>query len=444
MTVTGALGDATGYDGCSGWHVDESGMPGPLELDDLDEQIVVAAVWSGRWARGGVIVEQVSGEGSALVVGVRATETAARRYRLTLDGATHLPRRLEQVGRDDVALELADFRPGGFGQLPYLTRVREAWLVDTLRIETVERAAASSSYAAPREPPRDVELAAGDPPPVWRRTRGKVPLVRAAIDGRDAGWFVLDTGAGSLAIADRVASELALPELGRRLVRTSDGVAGAPYRTARTLAVGPATLHGPRFLELDLTAFSRAVGVTLAGVLGYDLFMRAAITIDPDAGVAIAPSADADGDGADLWFQEGCPVIAARVPGPAGPRDGLFALDTGSAAAVTLAAGAAPDVAMRSRGRTMLRGVSGSVGARAGELAWIELAGHRLEDVGAVAARPGSGATGDPTPAPRVLGSIGMAVLQHFALTFDYPRRRLRLRRTKRAALRARPPRTGG
>src|SRR5262245_36054456 len=128
MTVSGALGDATGYDGLSGWHVDESGMPGPLELDDLDEQIVVAAVWSGRWVRGGVIVEQVSGEGSDLVVGVRATEAAARRYRLTLDGATYLPRRLEQVGRDDVALELADFRPGGFGQLPYVTRVREAWL----------------------------------------------------------------------------------------------------------------------------------------------------------------------------------------------------------------------------------------------------------------------------------------------------------------------------
>jgi len=56
---------------------------------------------------------------------------------------------------------------------------------------------------------------------------------------------------------------------------------------------------------------------------------------------------------------------------------------------------------MRSRGRTLLRGVSGGVGARAGELAWIEIAGHRIEDIAAVVARPGSGATGDPTPEPR-------------------------------------------
>src|SRR3979409_231777 len=51
--IDGALGHATGYDGHTGWHVDESGMPGPLELDDLDEQVVVAAGWSGRVARGG-------------------------------------------------------------------------------------------------------------------------------------------------------------------------------------------------------------------------------------------------------------------------------------------------------------------------------------------------------------------------------------------------------
>jgi predicted aspartyl protease len=435
-TVKGAISHSVGYDGVTGWCVDDSGMPGPLELDDLDEQIVIAAVWTGRWASGGVIIDHVAPDGSHIVVGMRAREAATRRYRLVLDAVTHLPRRLEPVGRDDVVLELDDFRPGGFGRLPYVARLREAWLIDTLRIEAVERTTAASSYAAPGELPQDIELATAEPPPAWRRTRGKVPLVRAAIDGRDAGWFVLDTGAGSLAIADHVAAARSLPELGRRIVRTSDGVAGAPFRTARTLQIGPATLHRPRFLELDLAAFSRAAGIALAGILGYDLFMRAAITIDADDGIAITRTAP-DGSWIDLRFQDGCPVIAARVPGPSGPCEGLFAIDTGSAAAVTFAAGAAPRVAMRSRGRTMLRGVSGSIGARAGELPWIEIAGHRIEEVAAVVARPSPGASGDPSPDPRVLGSLGMAVLHHFTLAFDYPRRRLQLRRRTRAAQRA-------
>jgi predicted aspartyl protease len=440
-TVEGALGHAVGYDGQRGWRVDESGMPGVVELGDLEELVVTAAVWSGRWARddGGVIVEHVGpADAGRLVLGLRAGERGTRRFRLTLDAGTCLPRRLEQVGRDDVALEFDDIRPGGFGRIPFVLRSREAWLVDTMRVEAVERGPGTSSYALVHAPPRDVELAAAGAPLAWRRTRGKVPLVRASVDGQEVGWFVLDTGAGALAISDQAAAALALPELGRRFVRTSDGAAGAPYRLARALRVGPITIHRPRFLELDLAAFSKAIGVPLAGVLGYDLFMRAAVTIDVEAGITIAAAPPADGTWLDARFEEACPVVAARVPGPSGPREVWFALDTGSSAAVTLSAGAAPAIETRSRGRVSMRGVSGRVGARAGELAWIELAGHRIEDVSVVIARAGAGATGDPTPEPGVAGSLGMAILKDFALILDYQGRRVQLRRKKRT-LPARP-----
>jgi predicted aspartyl protease len=394
-----------------------------------------------------VTVEHVgTADASRPVLLLRAGERGVRRFRLTLDGTTFLPRRLEQVGRDDVALELDDFRPGGFGRVPYVTRSREAWLVDTMQVEAVERVAGSSSfsssfsssYALAHPRPHDVEITAAGEPPVWRRTRGKVPLVRAQLDGRDAGWFVLDTGASALAISEPAAAALALPELGRRFVRTSDGVAGAPYRLARTLRVGPATIDRPRFLELDLAAFSKAVGVPLAGVLGYDLFMRAAVTIDVEAGVAIAAAPPVDGAWLDARFEDGCPAVAARVPGPSGPRDAWFTLDTGSSAAVTLSAGAAHAIEVRRRGRMSLRGVSGSVGARAGELPWIELAGHRVEDVAVVIA--GAGATGDPTPEPHVVGSLGMALLKDFTLTLDYQARRVQLRRRARALRAPRSP----
>lgn len=49
-----------------------------------------------------------------------------------------------------------------------------------------------------------------------------------------------------------------------------------------------------------------------------------------------------------------------------------------------------------------------------------------------VVARAGPGATGDPTPAPGVAGSLGMAVLKDFALTLDYRGRRVQLRRRPR------------
>src|SRR5262245_59063717 len=48
--VDGSLGHRAGFDGHAGWRVDESGMPGPLDLGDLETFLVVTAVWSGSWA----------------------------------------------------------------------------------------------------------------------------------------------------------------------------------------------------------------------------------------------------------------------------------------------------------------------------------------------------------------------------------------------------------
>ena len=76
---------------------------------------------------------------------------------------------------------------------------------------------------------------------------------------------------------------------------------------------------------------------TGAGVLGYDLFRRAIVSLEGAQGIAIAAPGDDGDDGDDGWspllFEEGLPVIAARYPGPDGPREGLFAIDTGSAIA---------------------------------------------------------------------------------------------------------------
>ncbi len=432
LTVAGPLGHATGFDGARGWRVDETGMPGALELGDLEELIVSTAAWDGAWCRDGgpvTVEDAVAIDGARVWLTLRA-RGGHRRFRLAVDPRTGLATRLERAGRDDAALELADHRPTAGGLVPHLAVWREGWLTDTLRVESVGPAPGPVDYAPPHALPDDTAF---DPSAVvleQRWTRGRLPLVRARIDDRDAGWFALDTGASACAIEAGVAARLKLPELGRRFVRTADGAAGAPYRRAGALRVGAATIRGPLLLELDLEAFGRAAGAALAGVLGYDLFQRALVTLDREAGVAIAPPGDDPAGGGDwlpLSFEDGLPVIAARYPGPDGPREGLFAIDTGSAIALTIAAGAAPSFALRGGARVALRGAGGSTSATARRLAWLELAGHRVEGVEALVARPGAGALGDPEPAA-VAGLIGMGLLRDFAVTFDYRRRRLRAR----------------
>lgn len=449
-TVEGALGHAGGFDGARGWRVDETGMPGALELGDLEELIVSTAVWDGTWCRedGPVAVEgAVALDGARAWLPLRAAAIPAapipagpRRFRLAIDTRTGLPARLERAGRDDAALELADFRPAAGGRVPHLLVRREGWLTDTLRVESIDPAPGPVDYGLPCGDPDDTafDLAAALE---QRWTRGRLPLVRARIDDREAGWFALDTGASACAIEAGVAARLQLPELGRRFVRTADGAGGAPYRRGGALRVGAATLRAPLLLELDLQSFARAAGVALAGVLGYDLFRRAVVTLDGAAGIAIAPpGAGAEDPDAGGWlplsFEDGLPVIAARYPGPDGPREGLFAIDTGSAIAVTITAGAAPSFALRGGARVSLRGAGGTASAMARTLAWFELAGQRIEEVDVLVARPGAGALGDPEPGA-VAGLIGMGLLRDFTVAFDYPRRRLRARRRPRVPRRS-------
>jgi predicted aspartyl protease len=441
-TVESALGHASGFDGERGWRVDATGMPGPLELGDLEELIVAAAVFSGAWCREGgpvTVLDAVTPDSARVWLSLRAAG-GLRRFRLAIDARTGLASRLERAGRDDAALELGDYRPGPSGLVPHLLVWREGWLTDTLRVESIGPASGPVDFGPPRSAPDDTAF---DPAAALeqRSSRTRLPLVRVAIDGRDAGWFALDTGASACAIEAAVAARLGLPELGRRFVRTADGAGGAPYRRAGALRVGAATLRAPLFLELELEPFARAAGIALAGVLGYDLFMRAVVELGGPSGISIAPpgggagesggaesgGADAGGDWLPLQFEDGLPVIAARYPGPDGPREGLFAIDTGSAIAVTITAGAAPSFALRGGGRASLRGAGGAASALARSLPWLELAGHRMEGVSVLVARPGAGALGDPEPAA-VSGLIGMGLLRDFAVTFDYPRRRLRAR----------------
>ncbi len=431
-----ALSRSTGVRGGVGWEVDESGASNVLELANLEELIVTSAVADGRWLLEGteLAVEVASIDASAIVLLLSASADAVIRYRLTIDGTTFLPRRLERVGREDAFVRYEDWMPGPFGLVPRRTIAREAWLEDVFVTHAIERIA-----ALPDAPSTTSAAASWTEHPLEQRTtRRRLPLVRARVDDAAAGWFLLDTGAGSLAIDASEAPNL--PAVGRRLVRTSTDQVGATLRRGRSLHVGPLTMPSPLYLELELSPFGGALGVRLAGVLGYDLFRNAVVAIDGDR-VELLRDAPALDDWVPLRFEDRRPAIALRFPGIEGEAEGLFALDTGSATAITIHSGAAPLLSLRGGARASLRGIGSSTGsARARTLAWVELAGQRFEDIDAIVAGSGAGVTGEIQAARTgrgIMGSIGMGLLSDVTTVLDYARRRASFRRRKRAALRA-------
>lgn len=453
LAIEGPLPERRGWDGQRGFRVDEAGLSAPFDLADVDELIVSSAIASGAWADCPAIdVEDVVREdGASVVLRVRArgADRGLVAFHLTVDEEGRA-RRLRRAGRGDDEDALT-YRFGDEGDVPRLPRaisLREGWLEDVFRVESIEtRIDAGEAFRPPSRTQRleDPPSRPHDGPLDARFSKQRLPLVRAEVDGVDLGLFLVDTGAGSLAIDTSAlrASNLTLAQVGRRMVKTSDGLVGAALRRGDALRVGSVVVPRPLFLDLDLSAFSRALKVKLGGVLGYDFFRRSTVTIEA-AQIAVAPSLP-DPDRRDvvpLRFEGGRPVIAVKVPlsGETDePATVLLAIDTGSAAALTLHAGASQAFARSMRGgaRAKLRGVGGTASAMLRRLPWIELGpGLRFEDVDVVVSGSSAGVTGD-REAQGVIGSLGMGLLRDLTMTFDYATESATFTRTKREFLRA-------
>ncbi len=165
------------------------------------------------------------------------------------------------------------------------------------------------------------------------------------------GWFTLGTGAGAMVLSPDAAAALGLEELGEARAVGVAGSAVPRYLSAGELQLGPLLWSDPIFVELDLGFVSEALGLRVAGIVGYDLFSRAVFEIDagavaplpggPEAppagsytGITLHDTAlfqpDPDWPAVDLAFQGRAPFARASFPTQQGPPTVWFLSATGA------------------------------------------------------------------------------------------------------------------
>jgi hypothetical protein len=324
-------------------------------------------------------------------------------------------------------MRYARFEAGPWGLVARDVTCECGHLADRITIASAERCEDIDARAPALPHEVTVDAAASELVALTRSSRGRLPLVRPRINGEDVGPFLVDTGASTTAIAADVADRLGLASRGRSWVTTSDGGTGACHRVGRRFQLGPVVVREPVMLELDLAELRHALGVSLAGVVGYDLFARALIELR-DGGCSLAvrpPYATPPGDvrWMPLRFEERCPMIPCATE----QGGGLFALDTGSASPVTLYAAAvsAWGLTATTRPRSLLRGVSGTRAIATCTLPWFSVGEERFEKVRAAlwTSRDGIGGT------PGRLGTVGAALLRGLDLVLDYQQSRIGIRR---------------
>lgn len=429
--VASQLPEVSAFDGVRGTHVGPSGILEPLDLADLDELRMTSALFTGAWLdpRTPFVFERVTSKGDTLVVEARVGPEGWRQpFRIVCAAGSFHPKRLETLSGDAAVFEVGGFTSGVFCDVPRRLTWRRGWLVDTVEIVHVEPGADTSSYLlgdVRGDRAARIDPSASPRVRVTRAPRGRLPLARASIDGRDVGWFLLDTGAGASAIEAAVADDLGLPGLGRTWVVTPTGGVGAGYRRCSTLAVGPLTLPEALLVELDLASISTALGVRLAGIFGFDLFAQAVIRLvhrKPLVVELFASGDDRPGPWHDLRFEHRVPVLAAVLPpGDAATSAGLLVLDTASSAALVLQERVARRLGLMPRTTHQgLRGVSGTGWAGVRSLPWIDV-GERFERVRTLVADSAEGTLASRT----TLGSVGWGLFAGRELLLDWPRRRI-------------------
>jgi len=269
--------------------------------------------------------------------------------------------------------------------------------------------------ASTSKPAPPVTLHEHRPTAVALQRNGQHILVRATVNGRDAGALLVDTGSNVTALERGAANRLQLPVTGEGRAHGIAGVETMRLHKFDSLAVGGFRLRPRALASLNFP------GSPWAGILGYDALAEETFTLDQRAGSLILGDTFDDTLHVErILDYAGLPVVEATLAG----RTVRLLLDTGADNELSLH----EDVVRRypemlsvpHTGPGRSRGVGGSV---AGSLAWVRqmsLLGVTLRDVPVSI---------DPRPAglsdPRIAGRVGNALLSQYRLTFDPPRRRL-------------------
>lgn len=251
-------------------------------------------------------------------------------------------------------------------------------------------------------------------------------LIEARIDGKGPFPFVLDTG-GHAILTPATVKRLGLKTRGAGLsYGAGAGGKATSYTRVAQLRIGNAEIEHPSFLVLPLSSVMTDLGnrPPVAGILGFEVFARFAVTLDfADREMTLQTFASATPPrGArtlPIQFTQDMPLVKATLDG----KPGIFGVDTGNSGPLPVF----PQWAAREGlARYYLAGMpapgSGQGGQFMTHAAWIRslaLAGLRVpadEPAALTAANAGAASIHDEA------GNLGLRVWKHFTVEFDYRR----------------------
>jgi hypothetical protein len=328
---TGRLSETHAYDGTAAWTQELGGETRVCELGDLTIQVVSVGIVSGT----------LLAEGTPLKFRIDHDFTDASQVTLNGDmdqGRAHLsveidrltwrPRRWTvQVGDKSGTFELEGAVEFAGIKFPHIMREAETVLTIS-KIEAAEKN--DARFRLTPGTPHDFSFDPAVSANVEAKTSSAMCLlVKPLINGKEIGWFLLDTGS-QMSIIDPLQAEKAGLETFGNPTLTGFATHNAPGRfcRAKTLALGPLTIRDPLLLAGYLPR--QAVGEGVVGVLGFPLFSRCVVEMEADVPRVSLFDPSTYKLPAGQWLPMHMSGYLPLIPGQFEAHTALFRLDTGA------------------------------------------------------------------------------------------------------------------
>ena len=434
---TYAIGPANGgngYDGKNAWVKDPSGMVtmqgGDSLKDAINEDYHYANMW-WRTDRGGAAVVsggQKTDAGQTYDV-VTITPQGGKSFDLWLDVKTHLAaREYDKQGAQTIISTFSDYRDVDGVKLAGKTIIDDGEgpkYFQTVTLTKAEFVAKQddAAYAPPKVTISDYAIAGG-------ATEAKLPIrllnnhiyADVTVNGKGPYTFIFDTGGANL-VTPAVAKELGLKSEGHMDAHgAGEGIMEASLTKVQQLKIGDASLKDQVFVVLPLDAMSDVEGLTEKGMVGFETFRRFVTRIDymgktltlidpkhfdpKDAGTPVK-----------FVFKQSIPEVQGTFEG----IPGIFDIDTGSRAELTLTKGFAEKNNIRAKhpkGMDAVEGwgVGGPSRGYVTRGSMLTIGDVKVPNLVTSLATQSKGAFAGE----EYSGNIGSGVLKRFIVTFDY------------------------
>jgi len=276
QSISGLLGQTFGFDGKIYWQIDRTGASRVLSFDDIDRVQALLFLLTDRWLDGNnhvnaTVESRRSGE-KDFRIHFKPRETGIMEV-VTIDSETWLPKRAEfEIAGSKTVVDMADWKSAGPLKLPFSAKITNEGVTDRLSVESADATPKGESavYASPTSNLTDFKFDSSIPSAVeTKRAASGHVLVHPLVNGKDVGWFILDSGADTMIIDSSVADSLGLPKVGKEAVMGVGGSVQEPFRVSKEFSLGPAKISGVTFIQIDLKDLSSAFGVKLCGIVGY-------------------------------------------------------------------------------------------------------------------------------------------------------------------------------